>query len=222
MHDGLVLYTTPSICTALGYSKDAWIGRSFINYVYPKDKATLADQITKSIVWPQEDRPKGINGRRASLFCGLRKFTKAAVHQSNNQHKQARSNLYLPFHLTLSFRDFRDHATEQQHKAMFLVVTAQPVHSAYKETENKNNNASIIFHRIDKNLLYFASWARSDISLLTSFILYFKSKKRKQLRMPLHLLNLFGKSVRNSQIYDRKGLTCQELKFFASIAYRKD
>ncbi|XP_043517512.1 period circadian protein isoform X2 [Frieseomelitta varia] len=135
MHDGLVLYTTPSICTALGYSKDAWIGRSFINYVYPKDKATLADQITKSIVWPQEDRPKGINGRRASLFCGLRKFTKAAVHQSNNQHKQARSNLYLPFHLTLSFRDFRDHATEQQHKAMFLVVTAQPVHSAYKVPE---------------------------------------------------------------------------------------
>ncbi|CAD1471106.1 unnamed protein product, partial [Heterotrigona itama] len=135
MHDGLVLYTTPSICTALGYPKDVWIGRSFIDYVHPKDKATLADQITNSIVSPQEDRSKGINGRRASLFCGLRKFTKAVVHQSNDQHKEARSNLYLPFHLTLSFRDFRDHATEQQHKAMFLVVTAQPVHSAYKAPE---------------------------------------------------------------------------------------
>lgn len=60
MHDGLVLYTTPSICTALGYPKDAWIGRSFIDYVHPKDKATLADQISSSIVSPQEDRPKGI------------------------------------------------------------------------------------------------------------------------------------------------------------------
>ncbi|XP_017791381.1 PREDICTED: period circadian protein [Habropoda laboriosa] len=135
MHDGLVLYTTPSICTALGYPKDAWIGRSFIDYVHPKDKATLADQITSGIVSPQEDRPKGINGRRASLFCGLRKYTRSFVRQSNDQYKEARSNLYLPFHLTLSFRDFRDRATEQQHKTMFLVVTAQPVHSAYKVPE---------------------------------------------------------------------------------------
>ncbi|XP_076235566.1 period circadian regulator [Calliopsis andreniformis] len=135
MHDGLVLYTTPSICTALGYPKDAWIGRSFIDYVHPKDKATLADQITSGIVSPQEDRPKGINGRRASLFCELRKYTRSTVHQLSGQQKEARSNLYLPFHLTLSFRDFRDRATEQQHKAMFLVVTAQPVHSAYKAPE---------------------------------------------------------------------------------------
>lgn len=59
MHDGLVLYTTPSICTALGYPKDTWIGRSFIDYVHPKDKGTLADQITSGVVSPQEERPKG-------------------------------------------------------------------------------------------------------------------------------------------------------------------
>ncbi|XP_043260117.1 period circadian protein isoform X2 [Colletes gigas] len=136
MHDGLVLYTTSSICTALGYPKDAWIGRSFIDYVHPKDKATLADQITRGVASPQEDRPKGINGRRASLFCGLRKYIRSAVHHhSICQHKEARSNLYLPFHLTLSFRDFRDRVTDQQHKAIFLVVTAQPVHSAYKAPE---------------------------------------------------------------------------------------
>ncbi|XP_053970561.1 period circadian protein isoform X2 [Hylaeus volcanicus] len=135
MHDGLVLYTTSSICSALGYPKDAWIGRSFIDYVHPKDKATLAEQITRGVASPQEDRPKGINGRRASLFCGLRKYIRSGIHHSSNQHKEARSNFYLPFHLTLSFRDFRDRATEQQHKAMFLVVTAQPVHSAYKAPE---------------------------------------------------------------------------------------
>ncbi|XP_076548457.1 period circadian regulator isoform X2 [Osmia lignaria lignaria] len=149
MHDGLVLYTTPSICSALGYPKDAWIGCSFIDYVHPKDKATFADQITSRMVFPQEDRLKGflsrssvtisssgINGKRSSLFCGLRKYTRSsALHQMNDQYTEARSNLYLPFHLTLSFRDFRDRATEQQHKAMFLVVTAQPVHSAYKVPE---------------------------------------------------------------------------------------
>ncbi|XP_025153774.1 period circadian protein isoform X3 [Harpegnathos saltator] len=135
MHDGLVLYTTPSICTALGYPKDAWIGRSFIDYVHPKDKTTLADQITSGIASPQEERSKGINGRRASLFCGLRRFTRCNM--PNGHRVNARSNLYLPFHLTLSFRDFRDRTADQQpsNKAMFLVVTAQPVHSAYKAPE---------------------------------------------------------------------------------------
>lgn len=135
MHDGLVLYTTPSICTALGYPRDAWIGRSFIDYVHPKDKSTLADQITTGIASPQKDQPKGINGRRASLFCGLKKYIRSGNHQQNGQRIQARSNLYLPFHLTLSFRDFRDCAGEQQPRAVFLVVTAQPVHSAYKAPE---------------------------------------------------------------------------------------
>jgi period circadian protein len=60
MHDGLVLYTTSSICTALGYLKDAWIGRSFIDYVHPKDRTTLANQITSVIASPQEKRSKGI------------------------------------------------------------------------------------------------------------------------------------------------------------------
>ncbi|KAK2588410.1 hypothetical protein KPH14_004414 [Odynerus spinipes] len=132
MHDGLVLYTTPSIYTALGYPKDAWIGRSFIDYVHSKDKTTLADQITSGIVLPHESHPKGINGRRASLFCGLRKNVKGDTSVSNKEREDARSNLYLPFHLTLIFRDFRNQAVEQQSRAMFLVVTAQPVHSAYK------------------------------------------------------------------------------------------
>ncbi|XP_071574910.1 period circadian regulator isoform X4 [Temnothorax nylanderi] len=134
MHDGLVLYTTPSICTALGYLKDAWIGRSFIDYVHPKDKTTLADQITSGIASPQEES-KGINGRRASLFCGLRRFARYNV--PKGYRADARSNLYLPFHLTLSFRDFRDRKAEQQpsNRVMFLVVTAQPVHSAYKAPE---------------------------------------------------------------------------------------
>ncbi|CAL1679142.1 unnamed protein product [Lasius platythorax] len=136
MHDGLVLYTTSSICTALGYLKDAWIGRSFIDYVHPKDKIILADQITSGIASPQEERSKGINGRRASLFCGLRRFTRCNNVPNNGHRADARSNLYLTFHLTLSFRDFRDRTAEKpSNRAMFLVVTAQPVHSAYKAPE---------------------------------------------------------------------------------------
>lgn len=59
MHDGLVLYTTPSIYTILGYTKNAWVGQSFIGYVHPKDKATLIDQITSAMISPQEEGYKG-------------------------------------------------------------------------------------------------------------------------------------------------------------------
>lgn len=73
MHDGLVLYTTPSLCTALGYAKDAWIGRSFIDYVHPKDKTTLADQITSGIASPQEERSKGTMMSDESEQCFTQK-----------------------------------------------------------------------------------------------------------------------------------------------------
>lgn len=39
---------------------------------------------------------------------------------------------YLPFHLTLTCRDFREDNSIQDPKAMFLIVTAQPVLSAYQ------------------------------------------------------------------------------------------
>ena len=38
MHDGVVLYTTPSITSSLGFPRDMWLGRSFIDFVHPKDR----------------------------------------------------------------------------------------------------------------------------------------------------------------------------------------
>lgn len=105
----------------------------------------------------------GINGRRASLFCGLRKYTKSTIYQRSGQHKEARSNLYLPFHLTLSSRDFRDRATEQQHKAMFLVVTAQPVHSAYKGSTIEDRRGEPTDKKIRWNPISFNAKRSEDL-----------------------------------------------------------
>ncbi|XP_066591494.1 period circadian protein isoform X2 [Prorops nasuta] len=172
MHDGLVLYTTPSISKALGYPKDVWIGRSFLDYVHPKDKSTLADQITSEIALPQEDRTKGMNGRRASLFCGLRKNTRRNLQILSHKQINYRSNLYLPFHLTLSFRDFRDKAaTGQQSKAMFLVVVAQPVHSAYKASEetitssifSTRHTATCQFSHVDPDVVQYFGYLPQDM-----------------------------------------------------------
>lgn len=36
MHDGVVMYATSSLTTTLGFPKDMWIGRSFIDFVHPR------------------------------------------------------------------------------------------------------------------------------------------------------------------------------------------
>lgn len=36
MHDGVVMYTTHNLTTSLGFPKEMWIGRSFIDFVHPK------------------------------------------------------------------------------------------------------------------------------------------------------------------------------------------
>ncbi|KAI4503566.1 hypothetical protein M0802_000969 [Mischocyttarus mexicanus] len=180
MHDGLVLYITPSICTALGYSKDAWIGRSFINYVHSKDKTTLADQIKNGLVSSQEDRPKGINGRRTSLFCGLRKSTNIENGTLNKDQENARSSLYLPFHLTLTFRDFRHQVVGQQPRAMFLVVTAQPVRSAYKASEETiisstfttRHTATCLLSHVDPDVVQYLGYLPQDMIGCSLFDFY--------------------------------------------------
>lgn len=58
MYDGVVLYTTPSLTAALGFPKDMWLGRSFIDFVHPKDRETFSTQVTAGIAFPNND-PQG-------------------------------------------------------------------------------------------------------------------------------------------------------------------
>lgn len=49
MEDGLVLYITPGLTDVLGYPKDMWIGRSLIDLIHPKHRASFAGHITSVI-----------------------------------------------------------------------------------------------------------------------------------------------------------------------------
>ncbi|XP_015600144.1 period circadian protein isoform X2 [Cephus cinctus] len=174
MHDGLVLYTTPSLCTALGFPKDSWIGRSFMEFVQPRDRDTLAHQISVGIASPHEDKFKGVNGQRTSLFCRLRRYTEtkctttgASVHQRLDQ-----TTRYLPFHLTLTFRALREKTLgQQQPTRMFLIVTAQPVHSAYKAPEEtimsskftSRHTATCHISHVDPNVVKYLGYLPQDI-----------------------------------------------------------
>ena len=52
------MYTTENIKEILGYPKDMWIGRSFIDFVHPKDRITFTNQITTEISLPFGDQLK--------------------------------------------------------------------------------------------------------------------------------------------------------------------
>lgn len=60
MYDGVVLYTTPGLTSVLGFPKDTWLGRSFMDFVHPKDRETLASQITSDIPLPVAGNYKSI------------------------------------------------------------------------------------------------------------------------------------------------------------------
>lgn len=66
MHDGLVLYTTPSLTAVLGFPKDMWLGRSFIEFVHQKDRETFANQIAIELAEPLSDSSKQKKGNKTS------------------------------------------------------------------------------------------------------------------------------------------------------------
>lgn len=146
MHDGIVLLTTPTITDSLGFPRDMWLGRSFINFVHPKDRATFASQISSGVAVPfQEQRSCTGKDARNSLFVMLRRYRGL---QTQGFGVKGKTVSYEPFKLVLSFREAPEDAAHRVPKSdkstvtatllqpiatsMLLVINAMPVHSVYK------------------------------------------------------------------------------------------
>jgi hypothetical protein len=52
LNDGMVMQTTPTITSVLGYPTDMWNGRSFIDFVHPNDQTTFNNKITSGLTVP--------------------------------------------------------------------------------------------------------------------------------------------------------------------------
>lgn len=52
VQDGTVLQVSPAITDVLGFPKDMLIGRSFIDFVYPKDSINLSSKIIHGLNMP--------------------------------------------------------------------------------------------------------------------------------------------------------------------------
>ena len=52
----MVMCTTSTITAILGYPRDMWNGRSFIDFVHPKDRLTFTNTITSGVTLPFGDQ----------------------------------------------------------------------------------------------------------------------------------------------------------------------
>nr|UHH90579.1 period isoform B [Pyrrhocoris apterus]UHH90580.1 period isoform C [Pyrrhocoris apterus] len=117
MDDGLVVFTTPSLTQLLGYPKDMWAGRSLLDFVHPRHRASFAGHITSVIATES-------NGSDNSYSCYLRQYR--GLHSSGFCVMEKWVG-YLPFQLTMCFKE-----TEDDDPKLYLVINALPIQSAYK------------------------------------------------------------------------------------------
>ncbi|XP_026332601.1 period circadian protein isoform X3 [Hyposmocoma kahamanoa] len=153
MRDGVVMYTTPSLTTTLGYPKDMWVGRSFIDFVHPRDRKTFASQISSRWTVPKNDndtvvKAPSLNNTVSMMVCRIR------CHRGLNggfgvKDKQVS---YMPCMLKLSFKDIVD----KDEKAVSLVIHGTPFFSAFKSPNEVVENATpfVIRHAASGNVQY--------------------------------------------------------------------
>lgn len=132
MHDGIVLFTTPSITDVLGFPRDMWLGRSFIDFVHPKDRATFASQITTGIPIA-ESRNSAPKDARSTFCVMLRRYRGL---KSGGYGVIGRPVSYEPFRLGLTFREAPEEARPDNNLVsngtnMLLVICATPIKSSY-------------------------------------------------------------------------------------------
>ncbi|XP_065349399.1 period circadian protein isoform X1 [Cloeon dipterum] len=138
MHDGVVMYTTASLTEVLGFPKDMWLGRSFIDFVHPKDRISFASHITSGVAAPQIGS-KGGTLNKNSFFCSLRQYRGL---KSSGYSVTEKKVTYKPFRLSMSFKELQpesvSHASNKDTSCpfgTFLLITAVPIQSVYKITD---------------------------------------------------------------------------------------
>jgi len=144
LFDGMVMHTTTSLTTVLGYPKDMWVGRSFIDFVHPEDRGTFITQVTENINLPlrnmvesgkQTCDKKELQTKSGSFFCRIRIYNGLKSGFSIKERKTR----YDPFKLSVCFSEIDKDASSSSNKidavpqSIYLFITAIPIRSAYSE-----------------------------------------------------------------------------------------
>ncbi|ERL89149.1 hypothetical protein D910_06525 [Dendroctonus ponderosae] len=156
MHDGLVLYTTPSITSILGFPEDTWLGHSFIDFVHPKDRDTFSTKVSTSVGLPLIDS-NGKDVRNCFYVC-LRRHTSSEVPLLEKPIS------YQAFNLTVTIKQMTESPESglaDHNNCMFLFIIAVPVISAYKVPKERKmsskfgmrHTASCIISYVDPDVV---------------------------------------------------------------------
>ncbi|XP_045470331.1 period circadian protein [Harmonia axyridis] len=167
INDGVVLYTTSSITPVLGFPREMWLGRSFIDFVHPKDRETFSGQVTMGIALPLVNLEDVTN----SLYICLRKYRGL---KSSGFGVVEKSVSYQAFHLTVTFKrviDAPDHRFSDSNSSMFLVVVAVPLRSPYSIPEEKRKSTKFgmkhtpncLFSHVDEDIVTNFGFMPQDI-----------------------------------------------------------
>ncbi|KAF5282787.1 hypothetical protein FQR65_LT02784 [Abscondita terminalis] len=161
MYDGVVLYTSPSLTSVLGFPKNMWLGRSFSDFLHPKDRDTFSNQITNGVAIPMIDGVGKTEDVRCSFYACLRKYRGL---KSSGFRVVEKVVSYQAFHLSVILK----HASEtvnpiclHNSKDTFLIILAVPVYSYYKVPDEvkkstkfgMRHTASCIFSQVDADVV---------------------------------------------------------------------
>lgn len=136
MHDGVVLFTTNTITDSLGFPRDMWLGRSFIDFVHPKDRSTFASQITSGVATPFSETKGGFNKDVKNSLCVMLRRYRGL--KTGGFGVIGKSVSYEPFNLILSFRESPEETISQsKNGSILLVIRATPIKSIYKTPDEK-------------------------------------------------------------------------------------
>ncbi|XP_060809420.1 period circadian protein isoform X1 [Amyelois transitella] len=138
MHDGVVMYTNSSLTTTLGFPKDMWNGRSFIDFVHPKDRSTFASQITNSLAVPKivngtQEKAQSPGSSVSTMVCRIRRYRGLNAGYGVKE----RVLTFMPFLLKLNFKNIND----DEGKVIYLVIQATPFFSAFRIPNEKVTKA---------------------------------------------------------------------------------
>ncbi|KPJ06374.1 Period circadian protein [Papilio machaon] len=129
MQDGVVMYTTSSLTSTLGFPKGMWVGRSFIDFVHPRDRSAFASQITNALAIPKnvngtQSKVLGRDNLVSSMVCRIRRYRDLAsgFGVKNN------AVVFMPFLLKLAFKNVKNEVGNE----IYLVIQASPFFSAFK------------------------------------------------------------------------------------------
>lgn len=112
--NGAIMYATESLHQLLGFPKDMLLGRSLIDFVNPKDKSALTEQIAQ-----------GVANQEASLYCSLRQYR--SLRTAGFAITETKTT-YLPFHLTMKFAEINSAHCDSK---VYLAINAVLITSAY-------------------------------------------------------------------------------------------